>query len=255
MTRKLIAFAVSFALTLCGIATAQNQQSWGSMALMRAGAISQNTFSDGLINFWAGYSTTNDMGPRQQNLLPTGGSPISSADGWDFGTSTNAWLITGPLSKTNMYTISIWSKPDTNAMTSHASGGWMLRDALGALKLQLTWNKASKKYIAEFYTSTYHDLYSATIPIQLTWYHVAFVVDGSISNASLYVNGVLETSSNFVGNVSYQSVGNCEFGLYASGGAGAKYHGSMDRFRVYSEAKSSNYVNSLYLYEKGLKGL
>ena len=37
MTRKLIAFALSFILTLCGLATAQNQQSWGSMALMRAG--------------------------------------------------------------------------------------------------------------------------------------------------------------------------------------------------------------------------
>jgi hypothetical protein len=38
MTRKLITFALSFALTLCGLATAQNQQSWGSMALMRTGA-------------------------------------------------------------------------------------------------------------------------------------------------------------------------------------------------------------------------
>ena len=37
MTRKLIAFALSFTLTMCGLATAQNQQSWGSMALMRAG--------------------------------------------------------------------------------------------------------------------------------------------------------------------------------------------------------------------------
>jgi hypothetical protein len=139
-------------------------------------------------------------------------------------------------------------------MTSH-TGGWMLRDAISGLAIQLIWNKASKKYIAEFYTSTYNDLYSTTIPLQLTWYHLAFVVDGSISNASLYVNGILETSSNFVGNVSYSSLGNCEFGLYGGIGANAKYHGSMDRFRVYSEAKSSNYVNSLYLYEKGLKGL
>lgn len=37
MTSKLIAFALSFTLTLCGLATAQNQQSWGAMALMRAG--------------------------------------------------------------------------------------------------------------------------------------------------------------------------------------------------------------------------
>ena len=39
MTRKLIAFALSFTLTLCGIATAQNQQSWGSMALMRGSGV------------------------------------------------------------------------------------------------------------------------------------------------------------------------------------------------------------------------
>jgi hypothetical protein len=76
MTRKLIAFALSFVLTLCGIATAQNQQSWGSMALMRAGVgtpspwVNPDPNADSLV-FWLSFD----------NLVPTNAAGMYFDDG------------------------------------------------------------------------------------------------------------------------------------------------------------------------------
>jgi hypothetical protein len=94
MTRKLIAFALSFTLTLCGLATAQNQQSWGSMALMRAGAAATKAEYRPL------WITPIMTGSNAPSGLVTASSSFSAArlpwfamDG-DIGADNDAWTST-----------------------------------------------------------------------------------------------------------------------------------------------------------------
>jgi hypothetical protein len=120
MTRKLIAFALSFALTLCGIATAQNQQSWGSMALMRAGIggggsqyyIYAVGGTNGLVRRFAASDLT--LTATSTNFYPNGIISICADDQFVYYGGGNSNIIKCSL-------------PDMQVVATSASVGYSIR--------------------------------------------------------------------------------------------------------------------------------
>jgi hypothetical protein len=259
MTRKLIAFALSFTLTLCGLATAQNQQSWGSMALMRVRAVASATVDP---RWWDPYVA---LAPAIYLFDETSGTQAVDYSSYSkpataFGNAapngTNGWYFDGTSdyirSPTNMgisgrsnLSVSVWLKIER----VQANDGW-LGDYTGFFMQQNVLTGGSN---AVLYAGNANDYITGSGAFETytgMWNHVCGVFDGSQSNAQMrakiYWNGILKASTQVTWptNIPSGSYSNWYWGGIANL---ARWHkGYMRNALVYHGALSSNQVFSLY---------
>lgn len=77
-----------------------------------------------------------------------------------------------------------------------------------------------------------------------TWYHIAGTFDGS--KLSIYINGSLDSSLNFVGTIGTPASYNLAIGGLGYSPANYNINGKIDEVRIYSEALVAGEIQKHY---------
>ena len=170
----------------------------------------------------------------------------------DFGKASNLTSY-ATLSTSNKLTISMWVKWESKS--NSGVGQWAnlfsMADSSASQNDGVFWiqhNSDNSKFEVSLHTISKTTLLSTTTPVEGQWYHVALVYDGSLgeSNLKLYINGVLEASTNKMGNIrSFPSKAKLNMGRWLNSNNHSGFNGSIDEISVWNNALSAAQIISL----------
>lgn len=180
----------------------------------------------------------------------------------DFGKASSLTSYS-TLSTSNKLTVSMWVKWESKS--NPGVGQWAnlfsMADSSASQTDGVFWiqhNSSNSKFEVSLHTISKTTLLSTTTPIEGQWYHIAFVYDGSLggSNLKLYINGVLEASSNKMGNIrSFPSKAKLNMGRWLNSNNNGGFNGSIDEVSVWNSALSAAQIISLKNDAESVTGL
>jgi hypothetical protein len=256
MVRRGIAILAVLALaSVCGAANKND------VIARRSAAVETSVdLTADLWHFWnpgGGYGT-NDIGSKPQHVTYVN-TVTESTNGWDFGTGTGYCNVNGPISNGSQMVFAAWAKPDVTAMSSHAAGGWLFSDranSAGTIDWQVLYQASSGLYIASLYTNASSNV---DVPLAVAsngvWQHIAFsVADGGQCVA--FLNGYPVSTSTVLNIVNGSSVNaTVAWASWTPRDGNTKYHGMLDKIRIYGVGKDAAFIKAIFDAEKGSKGL
>jgi hypothetical protein len=176
-----------------------------------------NTFLDSSTN---NFTVKRNGNPTQGSFGPYGGGWSNYFD----GTGDFLTLSSAPVAATGTFTIECWVYVTGTAVAQSIYGQYLGNPSPAAGRWNMLWNDAANKFSFSIASTSYESTstYSAN-----TWYHIAWVRDGS-NNLSLYVNGVRDsTRANITASL---YTGNPIIGARSDGTT--PYTGYISNFRV-----------------------
>lgn len=148
-------------------------------------------------------------------------------------------VITPPaFGNTYPFTYSVWINPnsvgDTSIITDTISGNRFLFATVSSVFGRTNYFIIGQGGQNNFGTA------SNTV-VANTWSHVVLVAT-SVNNYSVYINGVLQTLTNFGGSIG----GTAAYAIGANGTGGEYFDGRIDDFRIYNDGLTSQEVDYIY---------
>ncbi len=214
-----------------------------------------NLSDSGLVGYWSMDETADNS--------CTGGSndACDAKSGYD-GAATGTSVTTGRYGKARSFngssdsidvndqaalqpasiTLEAWVKPDAADSQYHTVVAKQ-RDDSGPSGSSWTLygpSNNNKFRLGMFDGSSWHDVYSTTTAVASTWYHLAATYDGSTMR--IYVNGIEESTTPYVGSISYLGTRPVKIGAgetEANFAEGEFFDGTIDEVRIYSSALSA----------------
>ena len=150
-------------------------------------------------------------------------TPVSYSAYFD-GTGDFLTLSTAPVAATGTFTVECWVYVTGTAAAQSIYGQYIGGASAAAGRWNMLWNDAANKFSFSIAATSYA---SASTYSTNTWYHIAWVRDGS-DNLSLYVNGVRDSTNAAVSTSLY--TGNPIIGARSDGTT--PYTGYISNFRV-----------------------
>jgi hypothetical protein len=166
-----------------------------------------------------GNTSVQKFGPFAGTTLPT---PYYSA--YFDGTGDFLTLSSAPVAATGTFTVECWVYVTGTAAAQSIYGQYLGNPSPAAGRWSMLWNDAANKFSFSIAATSYA---SASTYSANTWYHIAWVRDGS-NNLSLYVNGVRDSITAGVSTSLY--TGNPIIGARSDGTT--PYTGYISNFRV-----------------------
>lgn len=168
----------------------------------------------------------------------------ASAEGWYFGDggSTLRYVtLSGPIANGSAYTISIWMRPNTTAMASHAVGGWAFNDRENTALTrdwQLYWSKSERKLVSQMWVGSTAYIDNDAVSND-AWVHVVMCVGSNVLRR--FHNATPGTPVPYTGSANDASTTAARFGQssWLISDTSTQWRGYIDHCRIYSYAPST----------------
>ncbi|MCH8921558.1 MAG: tandem-95 repeat protein [Planctomycetes bacterium] len=206
--------------------------------------------SDGLVHHWtfdeaAGEVLTDAAGGLNGSLVNWGASEETWVDGivggaLDMGDADNFVELAVPITTSDTYTISVWSRLDQTGALNPRIFGWLLQNTeiAGGVGIYHRWQSGQA--------------YAPSDPVVGQWEHYALVIDRIGGDATIYRDGVA------VGTGIYRPNAPESNWLIGHMGNPADHRGSwlgaLDDLRVYDRMLSAQEVQNMYVAVMGSGG-
>jgi peptidoglycan hydrolase-like protein with peptidoglycan-binding domain len=164
-------------------------------------------------------------------------------NGYKFNGSNNLLINNHTsLNPTAQITLSAWVKWDINPSTGNGWASIINKNVDSQYRLQHNHNNSFFEFAIRT-TSGARWVHSTTTPVQGNWYYVVGVYDGS--SLYMYVNGVLEGTTNWTGNI-LTSVNPLAIGSRSIGDR--NFVGDIDEVNIFNKALSTQQIEKMANY-------
>jgi len=205
------------------------------IGIFMVGSMGNDLFSDDLVN----SSSENILTNYSETLLqtPTTSSATTPKNSWlEFdGVNDFVEVTFNDLNFTNnSNSISLWLNPSISdtAYRDVIFSDWVNREG----NFVVHYNSNVLKFEYKNDTTLFSSQYNTLLPNE--WNHIIIGVNNT--HSLIYINGILEDSDNYNGNVFY-NISQLSLGKDSS-----DYGGSIDEVRIYNQSLSQSQITEIY---------